>query len=365
MKIGIVTQPLLNNYGGILQNYALQQALIKIGHSPITLDFLPGKAGFSRIYAQFCRILLKTIGKYKGNWKYPEPMKRNNPYIIGFIERYIAKTPTFWNKYFNSLIKSNKIEAIIVGSDQVWRPIYNQDLKGMFLYFAKNYRIPKIAYAVSFGSSTLEYNEKQIIYIKKLIKEIKHISVREKDGIKLVEELGSKAKCVLDPTLLLTKKDYEKILPILSPKNSLTTYILDQKDNMPQLLNYLKNTLKIENLNELTLQSHNVGPIEWIQTIAESKYMITDSFHGTVFCILFHIPFLSIINKERGASRFLSLLQSLNLLNRLIHPEDLEDPEKLNEKINLTIDWGNVDLTLNYLRNDSMNFLETSLGSNN
>ncbi len=360
MKIGIVTQPLLNNYGGILQNFALHQELKSLGHSPITLDFLSGYSGLSGFYwvaRRFINYLLGRISKFNEIFDIYAP-KRQNREIDDFIKKHINCTSTFWNGYSPSLIDKYKLDAIIVGSDQVWRPMYNQKLTSMFLDFASKHQIRKIAYAASFGTSEYEFSKKISSEIAPLIKQFDAISVRENSGIELVNMLGASAVNVLDPTLLLGREGFEMLLSHKDKQNNLGIYILDglgcPEDD--SIINQIKIKADCSSVSRFTAGEKGMGPIEWLESIWSSKFFITDSFHGTVFCLLFHIPFITVININRGADRFLSLLKPFGLEYRLVSSID-----NYSDCIGIQINWEKVDNTLKGYRVMSRNFLATAL----
>ena len=206
MKIGIVTLPLWGNYGGILQNYALQYTLRNLGHDPITFDLMPGSTGLKYLFF-FARNFISWILGRSKSFFLPYAAKRNVVNIEKFVSDNITVTPPFWNTYSNRLIISNNIDVVIVGSDQVWRPKYSRNLKDMYLAFCKSIAIKKISYAASFGTDEFEYSSKSIKTYSKLLKYFNAVSVREKSGVSILQKLGrDDAIQVLDPTLLLQKK---------------------------------------------------------------------------------------------------------------------------------------------------------------
>lgn len=359
MKIGIVTQPLLTNYGGILQNYALQQVLKSLGHTPVTLDFMPAYTGlkglykFSRATASYMLGRLKDFQVVRNIYG----RKRQNKEIIAFVDRFISHTEYFWNGYSPDLIKGNDLEALIVGSDQTWRPLYNGEwLKSMFFDFAEDYDIPKIAYAASFGTAEWEYTDALAEEVRPLLKKFTAVSVREKSGTSLAERLGFKAVSVLDPTLLLGRDGFEKILPDCESTESLGAYILDSTENTRTVLEQISERKCCSQVNIFSEGHEGMGPLEWINAIRSSKFFITDSFHGTVFCILFHVPFLTVINSERGADRFQSLMKPLELENHLITSLEKAADNGINK-----IEWERVDEFLATERASSLSFLEKGL----
>lgn len=356
MKIGIVTQPLIGNYGGIIQNFALQQVLIRLGHKPVTLDYLYGYSGLHWFYEQFKQIINKCIGRKK-EWTIPYAPKRNNKVINNFIDKYIRHTPSFWNDYKADLVNKYGLQAIIVGSDQVWRPKYNPKLHSSFLTFTNHHNVKRIAYAASFGTDKLDYNDSQRKIADKQLVKFDAVSVREQSAIILVHELGADATQVLDPTLLFGRDGFEKSLQLkqLKQEDLLGTYILDNSDTISYELNRLQNLAGCSEIINISESTEDIGPKEWIEMIMNSHFFITDSFHGTVFCILFHVPFYTVLNKERGADRFISLLQPLGLTDRIKNTySEIKD-------MNDGIDWDHVDNMIANQRTQSLNFLIESL----
>lgn len=187
MKIGIITQPLHNNYGGILQNYALQQALILLGHGPITIDWKSSKV--SPIKAQAYAIkqwILRNIlckknvytPKYLPNEEEIRIISRNN---IEFIDKYINRTSIVDSlEGFLSETKNRNLRALIVGSDQVWRPSYACGrLSEMFLSFAESIDIKRLSYAASFGTDKWEFTPEETSECARLAQKFFFVSVRE------------------------------------------------------------------------------------------------------------------------------------------------------------------------------------------
>lgn len=317
MKIGIYTQPLLHNYGGILQNFALQKVLKDLGHDPITIDY-DSHYLVAPLWLCFLSwvkniLLLFIPGKKSKFFKYPTYVKREQ-WTKDFINSHINTTTQCFRPTQEFLLK-NKIDAIIVGSDQVWRPIYNKRLEDSFLGYAKKMNINRIAYAASFGSSKWEFSLIQTIRYARLAKKFHAISVRENSGIKLCQKkLNVNADFVLDPTLLLDKNQYlvlTKDIPIRKEK-LLVAYILDNSSIS------VSQCERIAQEKNLTLVYFTAGKEssktipEWLSLFRDAAYIITDSFHGTVFSIIFEKKFKCIQNKSRGNARFESLLDLYN-----------------------------------------------------
>ena len=367
MRIAILTQPLRYNYGGLLQNYALQTVLKRMGHKPVTLD--PNPYALTD-WTTPLRVIKRAIWKYVFHkqkvgiiWEY---RKNHNIKLLETNTGPFIKKHIHFKRYreINSVGIKN-YDAIIVGSDQVWRPKYNGSRQNnMFLDFAMDLPIKKISYAASFGTDHWEFNEEQTKKYRHLISLFDAISVREDSGIELCKRFFNKdAIHVLDPTMLLTKDDYiSNILPFQTTKNTkyLFYYILDNNEKKEQII---KESTKKLNLHTITVRAkdersikieHKIQPPleDWLAAISKAEYIITDSFHGTVFSIIFNRPFTVILNEERGSSRIESLLKSFNLEDRIYTP---------NVSINKSIDWVQVNNIMSARRMMSMVFLEEHL----
>ena len=351
MKIGIVTQPLYDNYGALLQNWALQQVLLKLGHQPITIDYLP-KQSFVRHLFSCLLSILRYQFKFRRR-KFPQKELVRNKEFERFVTQYINKTDVC-HKYKNYIIKKYGIEAIIVGSDQVWRPVYNgRVLYDMFGRFARY--TPLFSYAASFGVDNWEYNKRQEFVCRKLISSFKGVSVREKSAVQLCQDhFYQKAHLVLDPTLLLSDKDYSGLLKgIPAPnENYLLAYILDTNEEKMNIISSIaeKKRLYIHQISIYDKKNKSVE--EWLSEFRYSKFIITDSFHGMVFSIIFKTPFLVITNKKRGASRFKSLLTTLNLADRM--------NTTMSDKV---VDWESVDKKLADMKKTSCDYIVNTLSN--
>lgn len=366
MRIGILTLPLHTNYGGILQAYALQTVLERMGHEVCLIEkkckFLPfplWKAPL--VYGK--RILMNVFG---------------HPFPIFYEQQdnIIRKnTEQFINKYIKrrivdafSEIREDDFDVIVVGSDQIWRPKYFKDIEHAYLDFAKDWNIKRIAYAASFGTDEWEYTPKQTARCGELLKYFNAVSVREDSGVNLCRtHLGVEAKHVLDPTMLLTREDYIRLFEndnIPKSKGSLLTYILDETPEKAALIDkvaYEKGLIpfrvnsKVEN-REAPLHDRIQPSVEqWLRGFYDAKFVVTDSFHSSVFSIIFRKPFIAIGNADRGLSRLISLLSMFGLEKRLVTNNSCVVGELEN------IDWFKVSALLNDEVYNSIKFLTTNL----
>ena len=357
MKIGIITQPLMNNYGGILQNYALQQILINLGHKPVTIDCRPKNSLFWYLIVQCKTLLLYFIPSKRRPFQKFKPSVERKEQMTEFVTKHIVTTKRI-QRISSRIIKQYKLDALISGSDQVWRPAYNK-LDNTFLSFAKTKKIKKIAYAASFGVNVWEYSDLQTERCSNLAKLFDAISVREKSGIDLCHQyLKVDAIEVLDPTLLIPKQRYCELCNGIPKYNIqyLAAYILDLTDAKK---NFVEKIAKEKGLQARLFSAENNLSLtieEWLSLFRDASYVITDSFHGTVFSIIFNKHFISIVNTNRGKDRFESLLSKFDLTNRLMdlnnESEDFEDFE---------IPWTIVENILDKERARSIEFIVNNL----
>lgn len=360
MKIGIVTQPLSRNYGGILQNYALQQTLIKLGHTPYTFDLytsITWRKWLKYNTIAFIKRLLCINSRY-----IPSPRKYDilELPLRRFVKNNIKLTSPRRRNIIPQEIYKYEIEAIIVGSDQVWRPKYNSNIKDMYLNFAKNIDIKKISYSASFGTEEWEYTPEMTQTCKELAQKFDAISVREDSGVDLCKKyLDVDAVHLIDPTMLLTAEEYKELTREIPKSNRqyLFAYILDQSEEKIQ---YIKNTADALGLDVIIKGSDSQlsadDSIEkWIVNFRDASYIITDSFHGTAFSIIFNKPFIAVGNETRGMSRFNSLLSKFGLEDRLI---DISKEYKLPTS---NVDWTVINSNVEASRITATSFLTNNL----
>lgn len=309
MKIGILTSPLKSNYGGILQNWALQQVLIKLGHKPITIDVYPHPGIKIFILSTIKSILLWFIPSHRR--KFTRWNGERSSLFDNFVRERIV-TSHLCRYYTMSIVKEYELDALIVGSDQVWRPRYNvRTLPDMFLRFAHSFKGRKIAYAASFGVNNWEFSKGQTSLCATLVKQFDAISVRESSGVDLCEKyLGVNAISVLDPTLLLAKDEYAKLceeIPICNER-FLAVYVLDPKKDVEGIIKEeaKKRGLAIKYFS--ADRNANLKVEEWLAIFRDASFVVTDSFHGTIFSIIFEKEFRNVVNMKRGCARFVDII---------------------------------------------------------
>lgn len=358
MKIGILTLPLHSNYGGVLQAYALYTTLQKMGHTVTLIDDKVYSIDTIKEKLSLLRWnVFRLVGLRSG--LHPQLyVKEEMTNILPFICRYLP------NQVNLSRINEQTFDAIIVGSDQVWRGLYSIDPMRYFLNFTKGWKIYRWAYAASFGIANWTPPEKYIKKIQKLLRDFDYVSTREKSGVDICRKLLDRADTdwVIDPTMLLSPNDYLSLCTdvSVSSKSKLLYYILDENEDTQSILNTISKYRKIEteNINKFVDGKHKNSIEYWLKSIAESDYIFTDSFHGTVFSILFNKPFIVYGNKERGLSRFETLLTMTGLTNRFV-----SDVKQIDAIINDEIDWNEVNKLINQQQTRCLSIISMLLKS--
>ena len=378
MKIGLLTLPLHANYGGILQCYALQMVLRRMGHDVTLLSSTCSSD----------KDMLKW--RIKNSWKYVAdvffgydytylPTKGEERILYQHVSKFITEhiesrtKPLCSTEEYRRQCLNDGFDALVVGSDQVWRPQYTSSIVDYYLKFVEEDNIIKrVAYAASFGTDKWEYTLEEAQECQRLIKKFDAVSVREEGGVNLCKEhYGIDAIQTLDPTMLLNRADYESLVALDKEKESpgtLFCYFLDPTDEKQQLENELSTLLSLIPFGCMPTKSCRVRehvrrhieecvypPVtRWIRSFMDAEMVITDSFHGCVFSILFNKPFWVIANENRGKARFNSLLKMFELQDRMIRPGTHPDWHK-------TIDWSRVNKIHQEMKRLSIDFLENNL----
>lgn len=365
-----------DNYGQLLQCFALQKILQKLGTSPCVIRY-----GFHRHYYHGLpwKVLLSKTGLYV--------LQKN---LISFYQENIrAKYPkrgfsrfrhnhiNFTRRCYNSLedLQRNppKADIYITGSDQVWAQLissYNN--RSFFLDFGGN-SVKRIAYAPSFALEN--YPEDLLDDLRLLLQSFDAVSVREKTGLSICEKVGVHAQLVLDPTLLLTTDDYNFVSATVTNDKYCFAYHVNIKSSEELrwasvskynerhgIRTYATFANSQDNIDmEILLGAEYVYPTipQWLGWIKNAEYVLTSSFHGIIFSIIFHVPFVVCLREESmyaGNDRVITLLNSLCLDYRILSSETCIE-SILSKKIN----WIEVDEKLSVFRIDSLAFLSKNI----
>ena len=374
-QVGIINfQYSDHNYGAVLQAAALEHVVRNKGFFVEHIDFISAPETkknpivFAKIISKKTGLtkLIKTILGKKIVIKHDVS---NHQVFEDFRKVWINRT-----KRFDSLesLKNERLEfdAVIVGSDQVWRPtMYNRiiDYKVYFLSFLPS-TCKKISYAASFGVDYWEITDKLVTAdIANLVHDFDAVSVREESGISICKNIFQEDSThVLDPTLLAGRDFFDGIIAsevrIDSTPKQIVYYKLDVDysftSNIEQfgLYNDKKVTNIYYNRFENRYAYYSVG--QWLSNIKESEIVITDSFHCVCFCIIYHKDFICCVNESRGISRLKSLLMMIGIEDRICSSDDnFIDTYKKLRPINYT----KVDAILSNERLISDEFLINSL----
>ena len=379
MKIAILTQPLHNNYGGLLQAYALKEILKQRNHDVTIVNRRAPAPSKTRLIAH----KIKRRLTFKAQNPISKLTKKQKKIISlntdSFVNQYIPElSELITSNHGMRNLNNQRFDAYIVGSDQCWRPIYSPKIENFFLDFVEHTKnVKRVSYAASFGTSEWEFSDKQTDTCKKLLKKFDAISVREKSAINQVQTYlnRSDAVHVLDPTMLLSKERYKNIIKdqkVDKSPGNLNVYVLDKTPEKEAFISNIERALGLKQfeimpkkrINKDKVIGSNINdfqyphPASWLKAFEDAEFVITDSFHGTLFSILYNVPFITLGNKHRGMARFESLLETFNLSERLISDVQSVDIDSLLKK---HINWEDVNEIISSERDASLKFLEKAL----
>ncbi len=276
------------NYGALLTGYALQQVLNDLGYSSRLID---NKS-----------MNLKKESDYIGTFNYD------------FAKKYLKVTePCITDSDFEALNYQTKI--FITGSDQVFSPKWMAPhFEKYFLEFA-DINAKKIAFSASFGcdENQFSYDIKTKNKMDKALKTFDYLSVREYSGVDILKnEFNCNADWIIDPVFIVNKEKFEEISQNASIDYSdkIVSYVLDKNEDYDKTYSFLT---KKFNTEVITTYDTNISVENWLASIKNCRYFITDSFHGACFALIFNKPFICIINRNRGLARFTSLFKLFNI----------------------------------------------------
>ena len=355
-EIGILTFFRSENYGAVLQSFALRYSIQKKGGKAQLINY---KIRYSKIpkLRKFIHLLWLYACVFWGR-------RRRINRINKFIVEYIGVDGKEYSSLY-SIPEIKRYKKLIVGSDQVWNTDISNDAC-LRLDFACPGQ-EKYSYAASFGKSSLDENEK--VMFKKSLSDFNAISVRELTAKKIVNDLGYKAECVLDPTLLLSGEEWKGVIENSSSVKHINDkyvfcYLLQGNNLNKTIISKAKSYAKKRNLKlvvvgqrdyyslkfwDSTKYDNTSGPIEFLQYLYFAQCVFTNSFHGTCFSIIFQKQFYTFLKEgnERN-SRILDLLSLLGLEGRCVYG-NMIDPAP--------IDYGHVSKNLERQKAVSLLFL--------
>lgn len=323
-KIALLNLPVDENFGGHLQRYALMEVMHSFGVDVVHLNCrfpFYHRNAYKYIRCVGSEAIRFAIKFVKGNRTIHDiPYLRcfllRMPRTERFYQRYIKRTRVIYTK--DELSRYCRFDGFLVGSDQVWRapmvPSYGIDTY-FFDYLPEGKK--RYAYGVSLGTNEREYTDDEIARLAPMYKSFEMVSVREKAAAGMFEEYGwtkPKAECVIDPTLLLGQEHYERLIEAAyteKSKGNMFCYVLDEDEEKNAKIEQIAKERKLTPFH-MTLKSN--CPVEqWLRSFKDAEFVVTDSYHGFLFSLIFNKPFCLMHNQRRGNVRFETVLQMLNL----------------------------------------------------
>jgi len=347
-KVGILTFHYSNNnYGAVLQAYSIYKLIEDLGYQSYIIDFIPKKERISK------KDILQAIFGF-----------RFRVFRKHYLKRLLDGKPQNLKKLNNTL------DTFIVGSDQVWR--YRPNTKALhtyFLDFVDHSR--KIAYGASFGVDSWEGPPATVEEIRAKIIDFNAISVREQSGVDICKHtFGVKSELVIDPTLVINKKHFDDMTRDNQSNSKRKAYLgymlLDESEEHKQ---FFKNKarkyhLKFINIKGIPVNKKGLyifnSPIKWLKLIKRADVIVTDSFHCTVFSIIFQKKFICLGNEKRGLTRLQNLLNLIGEPERLLLDLKNFDENLLTKGINYT----KIKSVLDKEAENSIRYLKRSLTIN-
>lgn len=323
-NVAIVSMMFSNNYGAIMTVYALYKIIENLDYNPILI--------FNNFHSESL-------------W---DDFRANR-----FVLRYLNIANEHFSKEELQKIKE-KCDIFAAASDQIWR------IKNSFhwiLDFVPNINKKKISYSSSFAVYPYDGDEKHKIYFRYYLNQFNSISVREKDGVKICkEEFSVEAAQVLDPVFLLENYDYLISKSSKNIKHKFIAIYLPYTDTQKEI-DIISNRLSL-NIEYLDMNNKETSMEDWLWTIKNSELLITDSFHGSCFAIIFNKPFVCILNERNGISRLESLADMFNIKNRIVYnlQEVIDNTDLL-----LKMDYVEINKKLEIEKEKSLKWLKDAL----
>lgn len=360
MKVGIVTFHRALNYGALLQAFALRHSLTKLGAQTQVLDYRNSVMEDMYFYPSFSQ-RKKIKDKVKFLIQGKSELKRREKFE-DYRKKYLNLSGELCTEK-DLLLASAEYDKFITGSDQVWNYGAHNFDKNYFLQFV-NDRNKKYSYAASFGISSLPSD--YVKEYKKILHDFAMCSVREQQGFDILNDLGiEKRRIDVDPTMLLTKEEWQSQFNISVDKkqkyifayyfeltDSLRLYVEQLADKTGCTVVFVGNPLKAPfRCNCKPLKT--ADPIDFVNAVANAEYVITNSFHGTAFSIIFNKKFYVELLKtdSKVNSRIENILQIFSLESRLIDSSRIDDE----------VDWDYVNSKMTDLRTRSLDYLKEIL----
>ncbi|TRZ46026.1 polysaccharide pyruvyl transferase family protein [Robertkochia solimangrovi] len=377
MKIGILTfWESKNNYGQILQLYALQCILQRLGHDPFVIKYHRVPVAENRTLMDRLRnvnILDSIKYRFAGNDRNKAALLDERRSFFDFKNENLIFGKS---EYFHvEELKQNPPQAdgYIVGSDQVWNHTFSSPVNAFLLGFGSD-KIKRISYAASFGINEQDSVTQELFKIH--LSKFNAISVREKSGTDIVGNIGLNSDWVIDPTMLFNRLEWVDLLKLntigenpLDKKNQIFLYTLGNSKivDRNKFVHYAKNLKGFSLIHAAAnddLSGSSYPTIEqWVYYISTSALVITTSFHGMLFCILNNTNFVILPNTGHAQGMNERITSMLGILNLEDHLMSQFNTGQMNSILNKNIDWNHINEKLDRFRASSMDFLIKNLNS--
>ncbi len=354
-----------HNYGSVLQSYALQQTAYSLGYQNEIINLRTDRQ--KDLYTVFTkRRGLKYLLKNASHLLYYRPLKTKYERFEEFIKDKLVCTDKEYKTLDELKAESFDYDAYIAGSDQIWNPVPADFDWSYYLPFVNGKR--KIAYAPSFGQLASTGDDNTILKIGEYVKDFDFLSVRDTKAAENIKKITQRnSEVVLDPTLLLKREEWEKLLPENRTVKGkyIFFYTLFADTEILKMVKMLSGKLKLPVVVSNFSNQYDVftsykkifyaGPLEFLDLVRNAEFVITSSFHGTVFSLLFNKPFFA-IRGDKDA-RISELLKTVGLEDRSVNIENIE--KKAEAAFN--IDFSEAEISLKEKRESSIGFLKEAL----
>lgn len=365
-KIGIINYQYSNhNYGAVLQAAALHYYIShKLELESEHIDYIPSGLHSdwkTKIKSVILKVLM-ILGVKKN--RIMHDLILNSQAFETFRKQWLPRTKSVYNSYESLENADFDYSHVVVGSDQIWRPSYTGNSALVYFLEFLNDGVKRVSYAASFGNDSWELDEAQSNPIIDAVRKFSAISVREKSGVDICNEVFSiNAEHALDPTLLVGREFFEMIIgsECKAQHSGVVCYKLDVDKAFEEFLSSASSALKVSSkiiyFNKICGVNSYHDVSDWLSYIKNCKFVITDSFHCVCFALLFERPFVYYPNDNRGLTRLESLLGELGLDAHIYRGGDIGDLIGSLSEIN----YSEVNKKLDVLRAGSAEFLSNSL----
>lgn len=367
-KVIITTFFKAENYGAMLQAYALQTLLLKLGYDVEILNYRDSAIeDVYKINSKKKQNIYLTIRSFLRKIIFYKQRKKRHNQFLNFQRKYLKiGDKEYW---LVEEIKRDPPEAdiYITGSDQVWNSSITKGVSDVYTLNFGHDKTRRIAYAASIGTTQISPNE--IGHFKEKISVIDDISVREATAKNVLEQLlvEKTIDVALDPVLLRSKGEWQSDLPELDGEKEkyILAYHVEESPEYRKIVKYLSEVtaLKIihfeirKKYDNVLYSAYTKGPMEFVNLIKNAEYIITTSFHGTAFSIVFHKKFWVVPHKFTG-TRVTDMLEKFGIQDRAVCT--LEKFKK--KEYDQEIDYVKVAILLEKERKNSLQWLRTAMG---